>query len=309
MSCFDRRVAVEIEAVDFALVANFAELVEWCFDGIDALAADFDDVAEGGDAELGEQLFGERAGGDADGRFAGTGAFEDAADRAEEFHRAGKVAVAGARAREVVEALEFVVAVGDFEHDRAAEGDAAPDAGEDVDGVGFDPLPAAAAVAALAALELDVDRLDVDGDAGGEAVDQGDQCFAVRFAGGEVAEHGGRRIRIGDAGCGGGPSCRPFILVGGWGCRKLSWRVADRAVFFARRQVVWTKCAFSRKATSYFQGDKLFHVALSLSFFDRITGSVRIDGMDGKRFATEFTESTEENGGNEWRGQEIERVR
>ena len=77
-------------------------------DGLDALAADFDDVAEGGDAELGEELLGECAGGDADGGFAGAGPFEDAADGAEEFHRAGEVAVAGAGAREVVEAFEFV---------------------------------------------------------------------------------------------------------------------------------------------------------------------------------------------------------
>jgi hypothetical protein len=37
--------------------------------------------------------------------------------------------------------------------------------------------------------------------------------------------------------------------------------------------------------------------------FDRITGLVWIDWMDGKRFATEFTESTGENVGKEWSGQ------
>ena len=68
-----------------------------------------------------------------------------------------------------------------------------PDAGADVDGVGFDALATAAAVAALAALEFDVDRFDVDRDAGGEAVDEGDQCFAVGFAGGEVATCEGAR--------------------------------------------------------------------------------------------------------------------
>ena len=57
-----------------------------------ALAADFDDVTEGGDAELDEKLFGQRAGGDADGGFAGRCTLEHAADGAEEFDRAGEVA-------------------------------------------------------------------------------------------------------------------------------------------------------------------------------------------------------------------------
>ena len=102
--------------------------------------------------------------------------------------------MAGPRPRQIVEPLELVVAVDDLQRDRAAERDAVPDAGENVDRVGFDPLPAAAAVAALPPPQLDVDRLDVDGHAGRKAVDQRDQRFAVRFAGGPVAEHGRKSV-------------------------------------------------------------------------------------------------------------------
>ena len=58
---------------------------------------------------------------------------------------------------------------------------------QDLDRVGFDPLPAAAAVAALAPAQLDVDRGRLDRHAGGKAVDQGQQRLAVRFAGGPIA--------------------------------------------------------------------------------------------------------------------------
>ena len=64
---------------------------------------------------------------------------------------------------------------------------APPDAAEDLDVVGFEPLPAAAAVSPLAAAKLGVDQLCAQFHAGGKAVDQGHQGFAVRFAGGQVA--------------------------------------------------------------------------------------------------------------------------
>ena len=98
----------------------------------------------------------------------------------------------GPRPRQIVEPLQLVVAVDDLQRDRAAQRDALPDAAENVDRVGLDPLPPAAAVAALPPPQLDVDRLDVDGHAGRKAVDQRDQRLAVRFAGGQVTEHGVR---------------------------------------------------------------------------------------------------------------------
>ena len=82
-----------------------------------------------------------------------------AADRAEVLDRAAQVAVAGPGPRQVVHLLDLVVLVGHQQGDRAAEVIAAPDAAEDLDLVGFEPLPAAAAVAALAATQLGVDQL------------------------------------------------------------------------------------------------------------------------------------------------------
>ena len=96
----------------------------------------------------------------------------------------------GPRPRQIVEPLELVVAVDHLQRDRAAERHALPHAGQNVDRVGLDPLPPAAAIAALPPPQLDVDRLDVDRHAGRKAVDQRDERLAVRFASGPVAEHG-----------------------------------------------------------------------------------------------------------------------
>ena len=58
--------------------------------------------------------------------------------------------------------VDLVVLVGDQQGDGAAQRDAAPDAAEDVDVIGLDLLPAAAAIAALAAAQLGVDRLRLE---------------------------------------------------------------------------------------------------------------------------------------------------
>ncbi len=51
----------------------------------------------------------------------------------------------------------------------------------------FKALPSAAAVATLATTQFGVNQLAAQFDAGGKAIDQGHECFAVRFAGGEIA--------------------------------------------------------------------------------------------------------------------------
>ncbi len=158
--------------------------------------ADGADEAEDFDAELAEEAFGECAGGDADGGLAGAGALEHfAAVGGEPFDCAGEVGVAGAGAMQrrrgggVVEAVVFV---GDHEGDGGADGFAHADAGEVLDLVGFDFLPAAATVAALATAEFVVDEGGVDGDAVGHSFDEGDEGWAVGFAGGSVHEGGHR---------------------------------------------------------------------------------------------------------------------
>ena len=120
---------------------------------------------------------------------AGAGPLQHAADRAEVLDRAAQIAVARPGTRKLVHLLDLVVLVGHQQGDRAADRLAAPDAAEDFDVVGFEPLPAAAAISPLAAMQLGVDRLRAEFHAGGKAVDQGHQGFAVRFAGGVVAQH------------------------------------------------------------------------------------------------------------------------
>ena len=56
--------------------------------------------------------------------------------------------------------------------------------------VGFDSLPAAAAVAALPQPQIIVNRLRLQREPGRKAVDQGQQGLAVRFARGPVTQHG-----------------------------------------------------------------------------------------------------------------------
>ena len=60
-------------------------------------------------------------------------------------------------------------------------------AAEDFGVIRFKALPSAAAVATLATTQFGVDQLAAQFHAGGKAIDQGHQCFAVRFAGGEIA--------------------------------------------------------------------------------------------------------------------------
>jgi len=62
------------------------------------------------------------------------------------------------------------------------------DPGEDLDGIALDLHAAAAAVAALAALEVRVDGGPVHGEAGGQAFDDHSERGSVGFAGGEEAQ-------------------------------------------------------------------------------------------------------------------------
>ena len=65
-------------------------------------------------------------------------------------------------AGKIVQAVDTIVFIGDEQGDGAAQGDAAPNAAQDIDPVGFEPLPAAAPVTALAAVKLGVDQFRLD---------------------------------------------------------------------------------------------------------------------------------------------------
>ena len=92
--------------------------------------------------------------------------------------------------------LELGVVVDQPQRERAAGRDAVVNARFDDDAVGLELLPLAAPVASLAALELAVDRPRVEHDARGKAFDDRRQCRPVRFAGGQVSEHGSRSADV-----------------------------------------------------------------------------------------------------------------
>ena len=79
--------------------------------------------------------------------------------------------------------------VADAQRDGAAEAQAVADAAGDRELVLLELHPRAAAVAELATREIGLDRGARDGDAGGQALHDGDEFGAVRFAGREHAEH------------------------------------------------------------------------------------------------------------------------
>ena len=86
----------------------------------------------------------------------------------------------------------FPVAIGDEHRDRRAERFAGAHAGEKLDVVLLDLHAAAAAVALLAADELLVDVSGEQWQAGGAALEQRDEGFAVGFSGGREANGHGR---------------------------------------------------------------------------------------------------------------------
>ena len=86
-----------------------------------------------------------------------------------------------------------VVAVGDLEGDRAAERAAVADAGGDLGGVLLDLHAPAAAVAELAARHVVVDRVAVELEARGEALDDGGEAGPVALPGGDDAQRHARK--------------------------------------------------------------------------------------------------------------------
>ena len=122
---------------------------------------------------------------------------------------AGEVGVAGPRERHRLRALPLrlalggpgahpprpalVVAVRDDDCERRAERAPVPEPGEHLDAVLLDLLPRGASVALLAALQVGVDRLAVELEACGQALEDRDERGAVGFARGREPEGHGRR--------------------------------------------------------------------------------------------------------------------
>ena len=165
------------------------------------------DVGEHVDAELGEQQLGERAGGDAGRRLPGAGPLEHVTGVGEAvLLHAREVGVAGAdlgqrglrgAGRGVHLLVPLVAAeplgVLDLDGHRRAERAAVADAADEGQLVDLEALARAAAVAEAPAGQLGLDVLDRHGEPGGQALDDDHEPLPVRFAGGEVAEHGAPR--------------------------------------------------------------------------------------------------------------------
>src|SRR4029077_10713186 len=81
------------------------------------------------------------------------------------------------------------VLVRDQQADGTTHRDAATDTGENLRAVGLDRHAPAAAVAALTAPQLRGDGVEIDGEAGGHAVQHRHERLAVRLASGEKSEH------------------------------------------------------------------------------------------------------------------------
>ena len=206
----DHRLArLRVEAADRVVVDAGEVLRLQVVALLGADRGDLQHVAVDLDPERGEEAAGDRAGGDAGGGLAGAGPLEHVADvGVAVFLGADQVGVARARQVDLVgrEPLDRpgvhpllpvgVVAVGDQQGDRAAERAAVADAGADLDGVGLDLHPAAAAVAELAPRHVAVERLAVELQPRRHALDDRHEPGPVRLPrGGETERrHRGKAI-------------------------------------------------------------------------------------------------------------------
>ncbi len=206
----DHRFAgLRVEAADRVLVdpGEVRRLQVGALGGADR--GDLQDVAVDLHPEGGEEAAGDGAGGDPGRGLARAGPLEDVADvRVAVFLGADQVGVAGARQVDLVglEALDRpgvhpllpvgVVAVGDQQRDRAAEGAAVADPGADLDRVGLDLHPAAAAVAELAPRHVAVERLAIELQARRHALDDRHEPGPVRLPRGGETERRHRAPRL-----------------------------------------------------------------------------------------------------------------
>ena len=159
--------------------------------------ADLHHVRADLDAERAQEGLGQRAAGHARGGLARAGALEHVAHVGQAvLPGADEVGVAGARQvdlghlglhRPRVHPLLPVgeVAVGDLQGDRPAQRAPVAHPAGDLRAVALDLHPPAAAVAELAARHVAVDRLAVELEARGQALDDAGQAGAVRLAGGD----------------------------------------------------------------------------------------------------------------------------
>ena len=158
---------------------------------------ELDNVAPDLDAERREELFGECSARDAGRRLTGRCPFENVAKVTRLILlSAGEIGVAGPWTCDETRILRLLrerfgrhhvvpvdeIAVLDRESDRRTERLAVTHAGDDLDRVGLDLHPPAAAVTLLPPPKLVVDGVNIDRQTRRKALDNGYEGFAVRFA-------------------------------------------------------------------------------------------------------------------------------
>jgi len=173
--------------------------------GVDA--AQVNDVAADVDAELPEQSLADGGRRHAGGRLAGGRPLEDVARVvASVFQEPGEIRMAGTRppngataelrigllrrgVHDLAPALPVTIA---NEHgDRGADGLSGPHPAEELHLVALDLHPAPASIPLLPSGQLRIDMLSEERQAGGNALEDRDERWPVRFTGGGEAQHDG----------------------------------------------------------------------------------------------------------------------
>ena len=123
------------------------------------------------------------------GGLTGAGPFEHRPDPTHVLHGPREVGMARTGTIDIVEPLELGVAVDHLQRQWTAERHTPPQPRQERDGVGLDPLAAAAAIASLPTAEFGVDCRGVDGQPGGKPVHERHEGGAVGFTGSPVTQH------------------------------------------------------------------------------------------------------------------------
>jgi hypothetical protein len=186
---------------DLILIVESLNVFPWDF-LLHGNFADGNDVAENVDTEGAQKSFGDRADSDACRRFAGGGTFQDIAGLREIVFQ-GTRKVGMPRPRRGYSLVPRWVTFADrqgvlpispififqLDGDGRAYGHTLAHAREDVRRVTLNLHTAAAAIALLPAPEFTVEEVLIHSEPSGQTREEGDQGFAVRFSGCEVAQH------------------------------------------------------------------------------------------------------------------------
>ncbi len=138
--------------------------------------------------QLAEQELAEPADGDPHRGLARAGSFQDIAGiLARVLDHARQVGMAGTRLGHRRQVVDLEILVVHAERDRGPDRFTQPNPGQDLDAVGLDLHPSAAAVSLLAPTEIAVDGFLVELDPGREPFHHADQALSVGLAGGEIS--------------------------------------------------------------------------------------------------------------------------